>query len=59
VDELLKLLKLLKLLHHIDGHLGLAVYRGAAQQVEWHEEAVRLMNRIRDAIIALEAADDG
>lgn len=41
------------LLHHIDGHLGLAVHRGVGGTPSWLADAENLIGRIRKAIDGL------
>lgn len=45
----------IRLLHHLDGHLGLAVHRGMAGDEEWIREADALIHRTRQTIDALGA----
>lgn len=40
--------KLRRLLNELDGHLGLAVYRGEGRDQRWKAEAEALIIRIRE-----------
>lgn len=48
----------IRLLHHLDGHLGLAVHRGEGSTEHWKRETANYVTDIRKAIAALIAGQE-